>query len=123
MNEYLNINKLHEEVKRYFGDRAIIENICSVGIISAEELWKEELTRVRDEELDYYDDFSDEEIPLITSDVYTAIYRRNKKDGTFQIIDSYMMHEDFNIIYLRNSINDQFDFVNFDAYGCLTWII
>jgi len=122
LNEQLNIINLNKEIKRWYKDRAIISKNYNIIEISATELWSDELKRVRKNKLDYYDDFKDEEIPLITDDVYAAAYEYNLKTQKFTIIDSFMNCEDFNYVFLKNNINQNINYVIVNAYEYIIWI-
>jgi hypothetical protein len=118
--ETMNLTSLKNEIKRHFGKRAVIPDTFTIQTETAISIWGEELERVRNDELDYYAEFEDTKIPLITNDVYAAAYKRNKRDGTFQIIDSYMDCEDFTIEFLKININHKQDFIILDVYGNMT---
>ena len=116
------LNNLKIEINQWFKERAIIPDEYEIEKISATELWNEELKRVKEDELEYYEDFEDDEIPLITSDVYAAAYEYNLKTQKFKIIDSYMQVEDFNYLFLKTNINEFINYVIVDVYGYILWI-
>jgi len=122
IKQELNFDNLKSEVKRWFKQRAMIPNKFTVEKVSATEQWKNELKRVRDDDLDYYWDFKDEEIPLITNDIYAAAYEYNLKTQKFRIIDSYMHVEDFNYIFLKKNISNNINYVILNVYGNIAWI-
>jgi hypothetical protein len=117
------IPALKKEIKNHFKERAIVPEYFSISSISATNLHAEELKRVREEELEYYDDFTDIEIPLITDDVYAAAYEIDIPIQEIVIIDSFMDVEKFNLQFLKdNLIPDQKEYFILSAYGQLQFI-
>lgn len=119
----LNLENLKKEIVRFYKKSAIIPDEFRIDVETAKKFWKEELKRVRDEKLEYYDDFSDEEIPLIgADDMYLSAYEYDTTTQKFRIIQSFMNVEDFNYKFLKQNLSDTINYVTCSAYGDVIWI-
>jgi hypothetical protein len=109
-----------KEMKHHFKQRAIIPKEFVIEFDTARNYHKGLLQYAKEEELDYYDDFSDKEIPLITDDVYASFYELNFDSKSARIIDSFMSVEDFNLIYIKKHlIPNKIEYAWADVYGTI----